>query len=230
MIQIDDAGSGSLVGGTCIGAIRVETKEFFYEVIPIKYYSEKYFKTKDYLDYVIEIVKRLLEKLNHKKDELIEVCRGYMFDRLRKWFAKKNYAFKSGKIGDPLQTVIEETFEQYTVFLGLPKEYIRYTKYPFHFHTLLKWVYADYENRVNLCKTGWKSWLKYGHLETKLSIDNVSKSNYVCLKCGKPIKDNSQVKKIQYISNRPSTIFLHSSCNYEQTDNKDLRLKTIVNT
>ncbi len=218
MIQIDDAGSGSLVGGTCIGAIRVETDEFFYEMIPIKYYSKKYFFKKEYLDYVVEIVKRLLKKLKHNKEELIKVCRGYMFDKLRKWFDRESYLYKSTKITEPLQTIIEKTFEDYAISLGLPEEYIRYTKYPFHFHTLLKWVYADYENRVKVCKTGWKSWMKYGHLETKVSIDYISKSKYVCMKCGELIKDNSQVKKIQYTSNRPSTIFIHSSCGYKEKD------------
>ncbi len=29
MIQIDDAGSGSFVGGTCIGFYRPETNEYF---------------------------------------------------------------------------------------------------------------------------------------------------------------------------------------------------------
>lgn len=218
MIQIDDAGSGSLVGGTCIGAIRVETGEFFYEVIPMKYYSKEHFRKKEYLDYVVEIVERLLKKLNHKKEELIEVCRGYMFDKLRKWFDKGNYTYESVKIAEPLQSVIERTFEDYTISLGLPEEYIRYTKYPFHFHTLLKWVYADYDNRVKLCKTGWKSWMKYGHLKTTVSKDYVTKSKYVCMKCGESIKDNSQVRKIQYNSNRLSTIFLHLSCGYEQID------------
>lgn len=212
MIQIDDAGSGSLIGGTCIGAIRVETNEFLYEVIPIKYYTKKTFKKKLYLDYVVEIVKRLFERLGVGKKEPIEVCRGYMFDRLRKWLSKENYKYENVKILDPLQTKIEETFEEYTISLGLPKDYIRYTKYPFHFHTILKWVYADYENRTKLCKTGWKSWSKYGNLKTEECHDVIINSKYICLVCGDYIQNNSKVKKIKYISNRPTTIYVHSKC------------------
>ena len=37
MIQIDDSGSGSLIGGTCIGAIRVETGDYAYDFIPTQY-------------------------------------------------------------------------------------------------------------------------------------------------------------------------------------------------
>ncbi|WP_425448670.1 hypothetical protein [Dethiothermospora halolimnae] len=212
MIQIDDAGSGSLVGGTCIGATRIETNEYYYEIIPIKFYNKEYFKEKKYLEYVITIVKRLFATLNVDKNESILVCRGYMFDLLRKWFKDKEYNFKSVKIVDPLQTKIENTFEEYIISLGLPKNYIRYTKYPFHFHTLLKWVYSDYENRTKLCKKGWKSWSKYGYLETSISYDYIKKSNYICLKCGKSIKDNSKIKILKYTSNRPTKIYLHHYC------------------
>ena len=50
MIQIDDAGSGSLIGGTCIGAMRKETKEYYYDFIPIELYRTPSFHRKDYLD------------------------------------------------------------------------------------------------------------------------------------------------------------------------------------
>ncbi|MTI48156.1 hypothetical protein [Sporosalibacterium faouarense] len=224
MIQIDDAGSGSLIGGTCIGAMRVETGEFYYEILPIELYSKNAFRKKLYLDYVIEIVQRCFKELEVGGDEKIEVCRGYMFDKLRKWFKNENYNYESVTITDPLQTKIEDTFEKYTISLGLPKDYIRYTKYPFHFHTLLKWVYSDYENRTKLCKTGWKSWAKYGNLKTEISYDIIEKSNYLCLKCGKPIEDNSKVRIIKYTSNREATIYVHSSCTVEslqgETDTK----------
>lgn len=212
MIQIDDAGSGSLIGGTCIAAIRVETKEFHYEIIPVHFYRKTNFKKKLYLDYVITIVKRLLKKLNVSKDESIEVCRGYMFDKLRKWFSKENYNFKSVKITDPLQTKIEKVFENYAISFGLPYEFISYTKYPFHFHRILKWVYADFNNRVKLCKTGWKSWSKYEALNLKTSYEVLEKSNYICLKCGSPINSFTKAKKITFISNRKNQVYLHSYC------------------
>nr|WP_069649512.1 hypothetical protein [Caloranaerobacter ferrireducens] len=212
MIQIDDAGSGSLVGGTCIGAMRVETGEFYYDIIPIRYYSKENFKNKYYLEHVVTIVKDLFIKLNVDKKEKILVCRGYMFDNLRKWLNNKNYNYESVSIGEPLQTKIETTFEEYMIKLGLPMAFIRYTKYPFHFHKILKWVYADYENRCHLCKTGWKSWEKYGNLKTEVSIQFLNKSNFVCLKCGKSIPNNSVVKVIKYTSNKPTTIYLHKDC------------------
>lgn len=212
MIQIDDAGSGSLIGGTIIGAMRTDTKEYYYKIIPLELYTINTFSEKKYLDYVINITKDLFKLLNVSHDEEILVCRGYMFDKLRQWFKKNNYKFKSTKIGNPLQKVIENSFEKYTISLGFPENLISYTKYPFHFHRILKWVYADYDNRKKYCKTGWKSWQKYGNLEYNISIDYMNKSNYNCLKCNAPIKKGSKIKVISYSSNRPTKVLLHYHC------------------
>ncbi|WDV47802.1 hypothetical protein PV797_08950 [Clostridiaceae bacterium M8S5] len=212
MIQIDDAGSGSLIGGTCIGMIRVETGEFEYGFIPIKYYMGDMFNKKEYLNYVIHIVEDMFNKLNVTKEEIIDVCRGYMFDNLRKWMKKNQYTYNSVKIGEPLQSKIEKAFEDYTISLGLPRAFITYTKYPFHFHRLLRWVYADFDNRSLLCKTGWKSWNKYNHMDKEVSIVQLKKSNYICYKCGKKIKDNTKVKKITYKGSKDTTIYLHENC------------------
>ena len=212
MIQIDDAGSGSLIGGTCIGAIRKETQEFYYDIIPIDLYKGSAFTEKKYLDHVVIIVDNLLNKLNVDKNEEIQVCRGYMFDNLRKWLSKEKYNYISCKIDEPLQTIIEKTFENYCLTLGLYRDYIRFNKYPFHFHTILKWVYADYENRKALCKTGWKSWKKYGNLETNINEGLVQKDNIICLKCGYSIEKNSVAKVVSYISNRKTYLLLHRDC------------------
>lgn len=212
MILIDDAGSGSLVGGTIIGAMRSETREFYFDTIPLKYYSPEFFSKKMYLDYVVEIVKDLLNKLKVNKNEQILICRGYMFDNLRKWLSNNNYKYTSTKIGEPLQSKIESTFENYTISLGFPERFISYTKYPFHFHRILRWVYADYNERVKLCKTGWKSFAKYGSLPIKSDTTKIKKSRFICLKCDKRIEDNSHVKMLQFISNRPQKIYLHHDC------------------
>lgn len=212
MIQIDDAGSGSLIGGTYIGIIRKETGEFYSDIIPIKLYNEKYFKKKLYLEYTSKIVKDAFKFLNIGKDELISICQGYMFDDVRARLSKGNYLFINNKIGEPLQSTIEKSFENYIISLGLPREFIKFTKYPFHFHRLLRWVYADYNDRVSLCKTGWKSWQKYGHLIIDTNFDVLYNNNYYCLKCGKQISKFSPVKVIRYVSNMPNTIYLHRFC------------------
>jgi hypothetical protein len=154
LIQIDDAGSGSLIGGTSIGAIRTETEQFYMDIIPTKLYDEKNFKKRLYLKYVIKIIKDAFNTLKPEKDEPIEICQGYMFDEARKYLENQKYIYTNTRIGDPLQTIIEESFENYVISLGLPNDFIKFTRYPFHFHRMLRWVYADYNNRVKLCKNG----------------------------------------------------------------------------
>lgn len=212
MIQIDDSGSGSLVGGTCIGAMRKETKEYAYDIIPLKFYHSDSFEKKLYLNQVIDISNSLFKKLNVSKNEKIEICRGYMFDKLRIYLKENQYHFSSTIIGEPLQSKVEKTFEEYAISLGLPSDFLNYTKYPFHFHRLLRWVYADYPNRFSLCKTGWKSWKKYGNLNLQIEYTSISHSKYTCLKCWKKIESNSDVKVIKYHSNKPNIIYLHMDC------------------
>ncbi len=212
LVQIDDAGSGSLVGGTCIGAMRVETKEFIFDFIPVEFYHEGAFERKAYIDKCEEIVYSLISKLNVSKDEEMLICQGYMFETVRRKLKKEGFNVNSTKIKDPLQAVIENTFQEYALSLGVPAQYVKYTRYPLHFHRILRWVYADYNKRHLLCKTGWKSWKKYGHLNVEVSEDILYKQNYMCLKCGKRIKPGSHVKVLKYTSNCPNIIYLHYRC------------------
>ena len=212
MVQIDDAGSGSLIGGTCIGAVRVETGEYVYDFISTSYYKSNTFRKKLYLKKSNEIVFSLLAKLEWKPEEGIEICQGYMFDQVRKDFELGRISYLSTKIVEPLQSLIENTFQDYALSLGLPPQYVKYTRYPLHFHRILRWVYADYNKRMKLCKTGWKSWKRYGNLSVKVEEDVLYKPNYNCLKCGKVIQKGSKVKRMEYHSNCPNTIYLHSKC------------------
>lgn len=213
MIQIDDAGSGSLIGGTCIGMYDTTSKEYYHEIIPLELYNLENIKEKEYLEYVIKIVQNGLERFNFDTSIPIEICRGYMFEKLRFWLTMNNYNWSNSIITGVLQEKVEKTFEEYSVSLGFPYLYIKYTKFPFHFHRILKWVYADYNNRSALCKTGWKSWQKYGLLSPIVSsqiLDN--KKNFHCLKCGKKLYNNMKVIVLKYNSNRENTIYLHQKC------------------
>ena len=47
MIQIDDAGSGSLVGGICIGLYWTKYKKYKCDFIPLDCYTPENFKEKN---------------------------------------------------------------------------------------------------------------------------------------------------------------------------------------
>lgn len=212
MIQIDDAGSGSFIGGTCIGIYRPETNEYYFDIIPVEMYNRENFKKKLYLDEVINITARAFAALNVLKSETIEICRGYMFDKLKRWLDSNGYCCYGTQITGHIQYIVEKNFELYSIKLGLPEAYIKYTKYPFHFHKLLRWVFADFDNRIDLCKVGWKSWEKIENIKPIESIETAQMTNLFCLKCGKKIRKGSNVKVLRYISNKENYVYLHNIC------------------
>jgi hypothetical protein len=218
MIQIDDAGSGSFVGGTCIGIYRPESNEYYFDIIPVVFYNRENFKKKLYLDKVVSIVSASFNLLNVSKDEDIEICQGYMFEKLKLWLDSNGYLWRSTRITGRAQEIVERNFELYTVKLGLPKQYIKYTKYPFHFHKLLRWVYADPEQRVNLCKIGWKSWEKVEGNPYELFEITTELPYLICMKCGRYIKKGSRVKVVRFFSNKENFVYLHKDCRENGTE------------
>jgi hypothetical protein len=212
MIQIDDAGSGSFVGGTCIGFYRPETNEYYFDIIPVELYNTDNFKSKLYLDNVVEISIKAFNALNVSKYETIEICRGYMFEKLKDWLTAQDFFWYVTQITGRIQDIVEKNFELYTVKLGLPAHYIKYTRYPFHFHKLLRWVYSDFDNRIHLCKVGWKSWQKLKDNDIALTYGEMQHTNFYCLKCGKHIKAGSEVAILEFISNKRNYVYLHKEC------------------
>jgi len=212
MLQIDDAGSGSFVGGTCIGVYRPETNEYYFDIIPVNLYNKENFKKKLYLDEVVNIVSAAFERLEPVKGEMIEVCRGYMFERLKKWLDDEGHTWYCTQITGRVQEVVEKNFELYTERIGLPWQYIKYTRYPFHFHKLLRWVYADYDNRIIHCKVGWQSWQKLVAIKPEVSYAGMCSASYSCMKCGKRILPGTEIKILKYVSNRDNYVYLHVNC------------------
>jgi hypothetical protein len=212
MIQVDDSGSGSFVGGTCIGIYRPETNEYYFDIIPVELYSVENFAKKKYLDEVVNIVEAAFRVLCPAEGEIIEVCRGYMFDRLKIWLTENGYRWYSTQITGQVQEIVEKSFELYAERLGLPGHYIKYTRYPFHFHKLLRWVYADFENRIRLCKVGWKCWQKIAGLTPDISDACICAPSFICMKCGRYIKPGSEIRVIRFVSNRENYVYLHKAC------------------
>ncbi len=211
MIEIDDAGSGSLIGGTGIGVRRAETAEYIFEVIPLKYFQKPHFLTKKYQRYVIKIIRGVFQKFSVSKKELICVCRGYIFDALRHWLTKRGYFWQSVKIDGALQEQVEESFRAYVIGLGLPENFVKHARFAFGFHRLLKWVMADLPQRANFCKTGWKSWEKWSQVKNNIYKTTLTTDRY-CLKCGAPIQKQQPAIILEYVTTHRYTVELHPLC------------------
>jgi hypothetical protein len=219
MIEIDDAGSGSLVGGTIIGVFRRETQEYFTALIPLKHFQHPYFSQKEYQKYVAVIMEKAIQKLNIKKSEPIHICQGYIFDYLRLWLTAHKFNWQNTKISGPLQVKVETSFNQYAFQLGLPKNFLLHARYAFGFHRLFKWVMADFAHRSAFCKTGWKSWQKWSTTPVTTGAGQAARDEY-CLKCGKLIKAHEQITILTYETNRPWELHLHRSCRSAYSGNR----------
>lgn len=212
MLQIDDSGSGSFVGGTCIGIYRPETNEYYFDIVPVELYSRESFKKKLYLDDVVRIISCGIRTFGIPKSETVEICRGYMFEKLKQWLNDMGYTWYCTQITGRAQEVIEKNFELYTQRLGLPERYIKFTRYPFHFHKLLRWVYADFDERIKLCKVGWKCWQKLEGIQPEAAWGKMQVHGLSCLKCGRPILPGSDIKILRYTSNRENYVYMHADC------------------
>ncbi len=229
MIEIDDAGSGSLIGGTGIGILRTETREYLFSLIPLSFFQEPLFQEKKYQQYVIRIVQEAVTKMKISKDEPIRVCRSYIFDELRTWLTAQGYSWESTKIEGPLQNLVEYSFSQYVISLGLPQNFVQHARYAFGFHRLFKWVLADFPNRAPLCKSGWKSWQRWSTIVPTATSGIAQKTCY-CLKCGRLISAGEKIRTLRYYTNKAYSLELHYKCHSKANyaDRKDYGLENIT--
>lgn len=173
MIQIDDAGWGSLVGGVLIGACRKEsprTQHAFRE-IDVSLFQGDAFAHKLYLAEAGDAALALMVQLGVTLDEPVEICTGYILRAARQRLINEGYQVTSTKIGDPLQTLIEREFLNRILALGVETDYeILTQKQGLYFWQCVRWLKGgDVEvaealpEREKQCKTGWSSYPIWAH-------------------------------------------------------------------
>ena len=178
MIQIDDAGWGCLIGPVLIGAYRIETQEFAYGKIPVRFFQPPLFAQKAYLDKAAEVARQLLDELKVKPKERVEICRGYVLDGVRAWLAKTGRSFRTVKVEGPLQVLVETALQQELAALGLRVSYEVLTeKQGLLFWLCLRWLKGGdidatkaVPEREKHAKTGWASydiWISHPYAEAK---------------------------------------------------------------
>ena len=156
MIYIDESGWGSLIGGVAIGLYNSGTGEFYSEIIPVKFFKGKKFKSKGYLNEAYRIVIEGLGII--LSDDKITICRGYILSKVREYFDRyRGYKWKTGEIGQPLQGYLENVFSDSLKKIGIKAK--SEGAHCLSFDDQLKWVKAR-KTRVKYVKTGWESWKK----------------------------------------------------------------------
>ncbi len=165
VIQIDDAGIGSPVGGAVIGTLDIETGAFLYKMIGEEYFQDGMYAAKEYQKRTVQIVDDLFNATGVTKEtHCVELCSGHIFDGVRTWLDAEGYSWKSVKIEGPLQFLIENSFSDYLVSIGVPEKIRKIEVGRDQFMYLFNWVKEDPDARVKYCKTNGSKWkTKWSH-------------------------------------------------------------------
>ncbi|MHA1475304.1 MAG: hypothetical protein ACTSQ5_08965 [Promethearchaeota archaeon] len=166
-IEIDDSGTGDIIGSAFILFWRRETNTLVKKEVPLKLYQSPDFNklTKEYIkDLFVETFK----EMNIPKTEDIYLCTGNCFDIARVFLKEEGYNYRDAKIEGYLQDLVEQTYldhiiEEYNV----PAHRVSLESGAKRFFSLFHWVYQDFPRRKAFVKTGFPKWKTKWEIEAK---------------------------------------------------------------
>ena len=218
LIEIDDAGIGSPVGGLIIGALKGNT--YRYKVIPVDFFQGNTTNNGVKIA-VLKATFTLLEELEFDPlEDQIHICQGDIFKQVHQAFQSKNYKWTPISIRSKLQDLVEATFDLHLISLGVPRLLLkRLMEYRHYVTELLKWVVMKKDKRVKYVKTRYNIWKNEWQYST-LSFERkkANKDKY-CIECGDDIKrgDSIYLVRIKTIHKTFYT-YLHEKCGEEILD------------
>jgi hypothetical protein len=165
-IQIDDAGCGCLIGGVAIGAYRVETEEFVWGKIPVRYFQGEAFPKQEYLDVGAEVGHELVKQLCIQQDEQVQIGMGYTLQGLRNVLESEGRFLIIGKITGPLRKKLTDILLHNLHLIGVDSNLEALTKqHGLLFWQCVKWLKGDnlqldrmLPEREVYAKTGWDTY------------------------------------------------------------------------
>ncbi|MFW9947818.1 MAG: hypothetical protein ACFFDX_13420, partial [Candidatus Odinarchaeota archaeon] len=93
-IEIDDAGTGDLVGDAFIGFRDTVTGKIIFQSVPVGLYNKENKDNDRPKKRILKIVIKTLRALNHSKGDRILLCRGDCFNLVREYFYKNNIYYE----------------------------------------------------------------------------------------------------------------------------------------
>jgi hypothetical protein len=158
-IEIDDSGTGDLVGDAFIGFHVKETGEIIFRSIPVGLYNEANWKNQEPYKKAVEIVKKGLEALKFNKNiDTIYLCRGDCFKLVREYFENEGIDYIPSVIEGKLQDAVEGRLISHLRKLGVKSKSLTKKAGAKRYFILLNWLCRDFFNRERFVKTGFKSW------------------------------------------------------------------------
>jgi hypothetical protein len=160
IVEIDDAGTGDIVGDAVIGFYISEQEEFIFRNIPVSYFQHPLWEQDFPMKYTVEIIENVLSELKfNQKSDLIHICSGNIFNLTRDMFKEKKIQFKDMKIEGKLQDAVEQALLDHLKSIGVNSK-ITIESGKKRFFQLFNWVSNNFPKRRKLVKSGFKSWGK----------------------------------------------------------------------
>ncbi|MFX0000061.1 MAG: hypothetical protein ACFE9Q_06335 [Candidatus Hodarchaeota archaeon] len=159
-IEIDDSGTGDLVGDAFIGLLRKETGELVFKTLPVKLFQGKNWKNKKPLKVAVELIREGLQELNFQNQtEKVELCRGNIFDYVRNYFVEEGINYEDAIVEGKLQDAVEgKLLEHLRNDLGVRSKRLTKKSGAKRFFVLFNWVCSDIFKREKYVKSGFKKW------------------------------------------------------------------------
>ncbi|MBY8984816.1 MAG: hypothetical protein KGD65_07105 [Candidatus Lokiarchaeota archaeon] len=159
-IEIDDAGTGDLVGDAFIGFLRKETGELIFKSLPLNLFKGENWENKKPFSETVKLVKEGLSDLNFQKDgEIIKLCRGNIFDQVRAYFIEEGINYEDAIVEGKLQDAIEgKLVEHLRNDLGVRSKSLTMKSGAKRFFVLFNWVCYNFPKREKYVKSGFKKW------------------------------------------------------------------------
>lgn len=157
-IEIDDSGTGDLIGSAFILFWRRETNELVKKEVPLELYQSPDFNitTKNYIR---QLFIDTFEEMKIPKTEDIYLCTGPCFDQARVFLKEGEYNYQDAKIEGHLQDLVEQTYLDHIIEeFGVPKNKISVESGKKRFFAIFHWIARDFPRRKVYVKSGFEKW------------------------------------------------------------------------
>jgi len=159
-IEIDDSGTGDLVGDAFIGFYRKNTKHIIFKTLSVDLFKGENWENKMPLKRTVDLVKEGLKELNFDKNkEKVLLCRGNIFDLVRNYFIDEGILYEDAIIEGKLQDAVEmKLVNHLRNDLGIRSKSLTTKSGAKRYFVLFNWVSYDFYRREKHVKSGFKKW------------------------------------------------------------------------
>lgn len=158
-IEIDDSGTGDLIGDAFIGFYKKESGDIIFRTLSQEWFNEENWKTRMPFKVVVDLVKDGLKELKFDKDkDKIVICQGNIFDRVRDYFEEEGINYELASIEGKLQDAVEGKLVSHLRQLGVKSRSLTIKSGAKRYFVLFDWLCQDFYKREKYVKNGFKKW------------------------------------------------------------------------